>query len=68
MNIAIWIIAIVEVIRMLQNCIQIMQIEKANSNPQFERATDEFIKSLNKTDKEFMETMLEQLKEQNNGR
>ena len=51
MNIAIWIIAIVEVIRMLQNCIQIMQIKKANSNPQFERATDEFIKSLNKTDK-----------------
>lgn len=43
-----------------------MQIKKANSNPQLERATDEFIKSLNKTDKEFMETMLEQLKEQNN--
>lgn len=64
MNIAIWIIAIVEVIRMLQNCIQIMQIKKANSNPQFKRATDEFIKSLNKTDKEFMETMLEQLKEE----
>ena len=66
MNIAIWIIAIVEVIRMLQNCIQIMQIKKANSNPQFERATDEFIKSLNKTDSEFMEQMLEQLKENNN--
>ena len=66
MNIAIWIIAICEIIRMLQNCIQIMQIIKANSNPQFERATDEFIKSLKKTDSEFVEDMLEKLKEQNN--
>lgn len=63
MNIAIWIIAIVEVVRMLQNCVQIMQIKKANDNPNFTRATDEFIKSLNKTDEKFISEMLEQLKE-----
>lgn len=34
------------------------------AHPQMKRATDEFIKSLNKTDKEFVEDFLEQLKEQ----
>lgn len=63
MNIAVWIIAIVEVIRMIQNCIQIMQIKKANANPHFERATDEFIKSLNKTDEEFIKNMFDKVKE-----
>lgn len=64
MNIAIWIIAIVEVIRMIQNCIQIMQFKKANSNSQLERATDEFVKSLNKADEEFVECVLKKFEEQ----
>ena len=63
MNIAIWIIAIVEVIRALQNMIQIIMVAKSNATQQFGRATDAFIESLNKTDSEFMEQMLEQLKE-----
>ncbi len=63
MNVAIWIIAIVEVIRMLQNCIQIMQIKKANANPHFERATDEFIKSLHKTDAEFIQEIIKGVEE-----
>lgn len=58
MNIAIWIIAIVEVIRMIQNFVQIRQIKKANDNSHVKRATDEFIKSLKRTDKEFVEEML----------
>lgn len=66
MNIAIWIIAIVEVIRMLQNCIQIMQIKKANSRDsiRWDKATDEFIKSLKKSDKEWLEDLLKGLEEQ----
>lgn len=60
---AIWIIAICEVVRALQNVIQLMLSYRASKNPQFERATDEFIKSLNKTDKEFVEDMLKKFEE-----
>lgn len=67
MIIAIWIIAICEVIRMLQNFIQIWQIKKANGMEQMNRATDAFVKSLNKTDAEFVEDFLEKFKEQNYG-
>lgn len=65
MTVAIWIISICEVVRMLQNCIQIMQIKKANSKDsiRFDKATDEFIKSLKRSDKEWLEDLLEQLKE-----
>lgn len=64
MRIAIWLIAICEVIRMLQNFIQIWQIKKANGMEQMNRATDAFVKSLSKTDAEFVEDFLEKFKEQ----
>lgn len=63
MNVAIWIIASVEIIRMIQNMIQIWQINKANNSAQFERATDEFIKSLNKTDAEFIQEIVKGMEE-----
>jgi len=66
MKLAIWIIAIVEVIRMIQNFIQIRQIKKSNGIDQMTRATDAFVKSLSKTDAEFVEDFLEQFKEQKN--
>lgn len=64
MIIAIWIIAICEVIRLIQNSLQLLMMNYERKNPQMKRATDEFIKSLNKTDKQFVEDFMEQLKEQ----
>lgn len=69
MKIAIWIIAICEVIRMLQNFIQIWQIKKTNGMEQMNRATDAFVESLSKTDAEFVEDVLREIqsnKEQGN--
>lgn len=63
MTTAIWIIAIVEVIRALQNGIQMFMVYNANNNKEFKRATDEFVKSLNKTDAEFVEDMLKKFEE-----
>lgn len=63
MKIAIWIIAIVEVIRALQNMIQIIMVAKSNSNPQFKRVTDAFIESLNKTDAEFIQEIVKGVEE-----
>ena len=63
MNIAIWIIAICELVRLIQNSLQLLMMNGARKNDQFKRATDEFIKSLNKTDKEFMEDMLKKFEE-----
>ena len=65
MNIAIWIIAICELIRLIQNSLQLLMMNYERKNPQMKRATDEFIKSLNKSDKEFVEDFLKELKEQN---
>lgn len=64
MKIAIWIIAICELIRLIQNSIQLFMMNNARKNDQFKRATDEFIKSLNKTDIEFMADMMKKSKEQ----
>lgn len=55
---AIWIIAICEVIRAIQNMMQIAMVKhdtKARDN-----AYTEFVKSLNKTDREFVKRMLEE--------
>lgn len=55
---AIWIIAICEVIRAIQNMIQIMTIRHdtgARNN-----AYAEFVKSLKQTDREFVKRMLEE--------
>ncbi len=55
---AIWIIAICEVIRAIQNMMQIVMVKhdtKVRNN-----AYSEFVKSLNKTDREFVKDLLEE--------
>jgi len=64
MIIAIWIIAIAELVRLIQNTIQLFVMMNNNTNQQMKRATDALIQSFKKTDKEFVEDMLERLKEQ----
>ena len=58
MTIALWIIAICEVIRALQNMIQIMTIRHDTSAR--DNAYAEFVKSLHQTDKEFVRRMLDE--------
>lgn len=58
MTIALWIIAICEVIRAAQNSIQLWHVKK--SEKVSENAYQEFIKSLHKTDREFVKDMLEE--------
>ena len=62
MKTAIWIIAICEVIRAVQNAIQLraMRSEKEMR----ENAYQEFVKSLKSTDKEFVKKMLEEFMNQ----
>ena len=62
MKIAIWIIAICEVVRAIQNMIQIMSIKhdaKSRGN-----VYTEFIKSLKQSDKEFVRNVLEEFEKQ----
>ena len=54
---AIWIIAICEVIRAMQNMMQLMIARRQTMLNV--RATDEFIQSLKKSDREFVREMLE---------
>lgn len=58
MKIALWIIAICEVIRALQNMVQLVHVKK--SEKVSENAYQEFIKSLHKTDREFAKDMLKE--------
>ena len=58
MIIAIWIIAICEVIRAIQNMIQIMTIRHDTKGR--DNAYAEFVKSLKRTDREFVRQMLEE--------
>lgn len=58
MKIAIWIIAICEVVRALQNAIQLFAIKRDTSAR--DNAYQEFVKSLKTTDKEFVEKMLKE--------
>jgi len=62
MIIALWIIAICEVIRALQNMIQIMAIRHDQS--QRDNAYAEFIKTLKKDDKQFVKEMLKEFERQ----
>lgn len=60
---ALWVIAICEIIRAIQNMIQIHTIRQdagARDN-----AYAEFVKSLKDTDKEFVRKMLEEFEEEN---
>lgn len=59
MTIAIWIMAACEIIRMLQNAIQIHMVRHDTSAR--DNAYAEFIESLKATDKEFVRRMLEEL-------
>lgn len=56
MKIALWIIAVCEVIRAAQNMVQIMTIRQDKGMR--ENAYAEFVKSLKATDREFVERML----------
>lgn len=58
MVVALWIIAVCEVIRAIQNMIQIMTIRQDKGAR--DNAYAEFIKSLKQTDKEFVRRMLEE--------
>ncbi len=58
MKIAIWVIAICEIIRAIQNQIQINHIKHAEKSQ--DNAYAEFIKSLRQSDKEFVRRMLEE--------
>lgn len=58
MTIAIWIIAACEIIRMLQNAIQIHMVRHDTSAR--DNAYAEFVKSLKATDREFVRRMLEE--------
>lgn len=62
MTVAIWIIAICEVIRAIQNLVPIIATIK-NSKAQ-ENAYSEFIKSLKKSDKEFVADMIQEWQRQ----
>lgn len=62
MNTPLWIIAICEVVRALQNMIQIHTIRKDTGAR--ENAYAEFVKSLKQTDKEFVRRMLEEFERQ----
>lgn len=58
MIVAIWIIAVVEVIRVMQNMVQLLAIKRDAKNK--DNVYAEFIKSLRGTDKEFVREMLEE--------
>lgn len=62
MIVAIWIIAICEVIRAIQNVVPIV-VQVRNSKNQ-ENAYSEFVKSLKKTDREFMDDLVKEWKRQ----
>lgn len=64
MNVALWIIAVCEIIRSLQNCVQIMTIRHDTSAR--DNAYAEFIKSLKASDREFVERMLQEIEKAEN--
>lgn len=66
MIIALWIIAVCEVIRAIQNIVPIV-VQLRNSKNQ-ENAYSEFIKSLKKSDKEFVADMIQEWQRQEGGK
>lgn len=59
MTIALWIIAVCEVVRAVQNAVQLRAIH--HSNGAYDNACNEFVKSLKDTDKAFVRKLLEEL-------
>lgn len=66
MTTALWIIATCEIIRAIQNMIQIRSIQKDTSAR--DNAYAEFVKSLKFTDKEFVERVLKEFEEEHESR
>lgn len=64
MTTAIIIIAICEVIRILQNALQLMKLYSRKADKMQEKAYEELIKSLNRTDKDFMLKLAEIAREE----
>lgn len=58
MTIALWVIAICEVIRAAQNALQLILVKRDSS--QRDNAYAEFIKSLKQDDRQFVRRMLEE--------
>ena len=58
MKTALWIIAICEAIRAVQNLLQLWMLKRDTSA--MDNAYAEFVKSLKKTDKEFVRSLLEE--------
>ena len=63
MVVALWIIAVCEVIRMVQNAMQLMMVRRDSSAR--DNAYAEFVKSLKVTDREFVKRMLEEFEKKN---
>lgn len=57
-----WVIAICSLIRVAQNAIQLDEFMKRSKDQ--ENATQEFIKSLKKSDKDFVKDLLEEFERQ----
>lgn len=64
MKIAIWIIAICELIRMAQNAVQITMLRHDTKGR--DNAYSEFVKSLKQTDREWGRKVLEEFERQEN--
>ena len=58
MTIALWIIAVCEVIRAAQNAVQLIMVKRDSS--QRDNAYAEFVKSLKQDDRQFVRRMLEE--------
>lgn len=58
MIVALWIIAVCEVIRAIQNMMQLAMVR--HDTGARDNAYEEFVKSLKQTDKEFVKRMLEE--------
>lgn len=65
MTIAIWIIAVCEIIRAAQNMLQIAMLKRDTGAR--DNAYAEFVKSLKDTDKEFVRKVLEEFEEESHG-
>jgi len=61
MKVAIWIIAVCELARVLQNMVQIIEIARGGKSR--DNAYSEFVKSLKMSDKQFVERILNEFKE-----
>ena len=64
MTVALWIIAVCELIRAAQNALQLFMIRHDSS--QRDNAYAEFIKSLKDTDRQFVRRMLEEFEKEEN--